>query len=142
MKLLVVNGPNLNMLGIREPEIYGNKTYEDLENYIFDLCSDSNIECEIFQSNCEGEIVDEIQNAYGQVDAIVINAAAYSHTSIAIMDAIKAVGIKTVEVHLSDVNLREDFRKKSYVALACEKTFMGKGFESYKKAIEYLANTK
>ena len=138
MKILVINGPNLNMLGIREPQIYGKETYEDLKTYIFNVCKNGNIEVEIFQSNHEGEIVDKIQSAYGNFDAIVINPAAYTHTSVAILDALKAVSLPTVEVHLSDVSKREDFRSISYVRQACVETYAGFGFEGYKKAILLL----
>lgn len=137
--ILVINGPNLNMLGIREPEIYGGQTYEVLVALIQEWAEDLDCQVECFQSNHEGEIVDEIQEAYGQFDGIVINPAAYTHTSIAILDALKAVGIPAVEVHISDVNTREDFRKVSYAGLACEAHFIGLGFEGYKKALEYLA---
>ena len=138
MKLLVINGPNMNMLGIREPEIYGHATYADLVRYIKDICTQKNIQCEIFQSNHEGDIIDKIQDAYMISDAIVINPAAYSHTSIAIADAIKSVGLPAVEVHLSDITKREDFRKHSYTANVCIKTVTGKGFEGYKEAILLL----
>ena len=138
MKLLVINGPNLNMLGIREPDIYGRQTYKDLEDYVNQICAQKGIACEVFQSNHEGEIVDKIQAAYGNVDGIVINPAAYTHTSVAILDALKAVCIPAVEVHLSDVNQRESFRHISYAGMACEKTYAGFGFEGYKMAIEYL----
>lgn len=138
MKLLVINGPNLNMLGIREPDIYGRQTYKDLEYYVNQICAQKGIACEVFQSNHEGEIVDKIQAAYGNVDGIVINPAAYTHTSVAILDALKAVCIPAVEVHLSDVNQRESFRHISYAGMACEKTYAGFGFEGYKMAIEYL----
>lgn len=138
MKLLVINGPNMNMLGIREPEIYGHATYADLVRYIKDICTQNNIQCEIFQSNHEGDIIDKIQDAYMISDAIVINPAAYSHTSIAIADAIKSVGLPAVEVHLSDITKRENFRKHSYTANVCIKTVTGKGFEGYKEAILFL----
>ncbi|MDP4132881.1 MAG: type II 3-dehydroquinate dehydratase [Bacillota bacterium] len=138
MKLLIINGPNLNMLGIREPDIYGKRTYADLLTYIENLCKNENLEAEVFQSNHEGAIVDKIQDAYGIINGIVINPAAYTHTSVAILDAVKAVGLPTVEVHLSDVSKREDFRKISYIRNACIKTFSGKGFDSYKEAILYL----
>lgn len=138
MKLLIINGPNLNMLGIREPEIYGYRTYRDLEEYLHACCQEIGAECSIFQSNHEGAIVDRIQEAYGRVDGIVINAAAYTHTSIAILDALKAVSIPAVEVHLTDVSAREEFRHVSYVGMACEKRYSGAGFESYKEAINYL----
>lgn len=138
MKLLVINGPNLNMLGIREPDIYGRQTYQDLVNYVNQICARKGIACEVFQSNHEGDIVDKIQAAYGNTDGIVINPAAYTHTSVAILDALKAVCIPAVEVHLSDVNARESFRHISYAGMACEKTYAGFGFEGYKMAIEYL----
>ena len=138
MKLLVINGPNLNMLGIREPDIYGRQTYQDLVNYVNQVCARKGIDCEVFQSNHEGDIVDKIQAAYGNTDGIVINPAAYTHTSVAILDALKAVCIPAVEVHLSDVNSRESFRHISYAGMACEKTYAGFGFEGYKMAIEYL----
>ena len=139
MKILVVNGPNLNMLGLREPEIYGNKTYNDLENFVKSVCDGENIECEIYQSNHEGDIVDTIQKTYyNGVDAIVINPAAYTHTSVAILDALKAVSLPAVEVHLSDVRSREDFRQISYAGMACIKTYMGLGFEGYRQAILFL----
>lgn len=140
MKLLIINGPNLNMLGIREPDIYGRQTYQDLENYVNQICTEKGINCQVFQSNHEGAIVDRIQEAYGKVDGIVINPAAYTHTSVAILDALKAVCIPAVEVHLSDVNAREGFRHVSYAGMACEKTFAGFGFAGYKMAIEYLAD--
>ena len=138
MKLLVINGPNLNMLGIREPDIYGRQTYKDLVDYVNQICARKGIACEVFQSNHEGDIVDKIQAAYGNTDGIVINPAAYTHTSVAILDALKAVCIPAVEVHLSDVNARESFRHISYAGMACEKTYAGFGFEGYKMAIEYL----
>ncbi|MCI7741575.1 MAG: type II 3-dehydroquinate dehydratase [Clostridiales bacterium] len=140
MKLLIINGPNLNMLGIREPDIYGRQTYQDLVNYVNQICADKGIVCEVFQSNHEGDIVDKIQAAYGNTDGIVINPAAYTHTSVAILDALKAVSIPAVEVHLSDVNERECFRHISYAGMACEKTYAGFGFSGYKMAIEYLEN--
>ena len=139
MKILVINGPNLNMLGIREPDIYGRKTYRDLEEYVRTAFAEAGAQGEICQSNHEGDIVDRIQEAYGQCDGIVINPGAYTHTSVAILDALKAVGIPTVEVHLSDVDAREDFRKISYVSLAAEKTIKGKGFDGYREAILWLA---
>ena len=138
MKILFLNGPNLNMLGIREPEIYGNRTYADLEQYIRTFSEDLGIAAEIRQSNHEGVLVDAIQEALGSVDAIVINAAAYTHTSVALLDALKAVALPAVEVHLSDVSRREDFRRISYVGMACEKSFAGFGFEGYRMATEYL----
>lgn len=138
MKLLIINGPNLNMLGIREPDIYGRQTYKDLVDYVNQICARKGIDCQVFQSNHEGDIVDKIQAAYGNTDGIVINPAAYTHTSVAILDALKAVCIPAVEVHLSDVNSRESFRHISYAGMACEKTYAGFGFEGYKMAIEYL----
>ena len=139
MKIWIINGPNLNMLGIREPDIYGRKTYGDLEEYIRETFAEAGVQGDIWQSNHEGAIVDRIQEAYGQCDGIVINPGAYTHTSVAILDALKAVGIPTVEVHLSDVDAREDFRKISYVSLAAEKTIKGKGFDGYREAILWLA---
>ncbi len=138
MKILVLNGPNLNMLGIREPDIYGKQSYTDLEAYVDQVCAALDVEVEIFQSNHEGALVDKIQEAYGQADGIVINPAAYTHTSVAILDALKAGGIPAVEVHLSDVSAREAFRQTSYAGLACEKTYAGLGFAGYEKAIAYL----
>ena len=138
MKFLIVNGPNINMLGIREPDIYGRQTYKDLVDYVNQICARKGIDCQVFQSNHEGDIVDKIQAAYGNTDGIVINPAAYTHTSVAILDALKAVCIPAVEVHLSDVNSRESFRHISYAGMACEKTYAGFGFEGYKMAIEYL----
>ncbi|MBO5329934.1 MAG: type II 3-dehydroquinate dehydratase [Anaerotignum sp.] len=139
MKLLVMNGPNLNMLGIREKNIYGAETYEDLKALIEKTFAEQGIEGEIYQSNHEGALVDRIQQAYFDgTDAIVINPAAYTHTSVAILDALKAVSLPSVEVHISDVKEREDFRQISYVGKACEKTIMGKGFAGYVEAILYL----
>lgn len=140
MKLLIINGPNLNMLGIREKNIYGTQTFHDLEKYILDCCAEQKVEAELFQSNHEGAIVDKIQQAYGVIDGIVINPAAYTHTSVAILDALKAVSIPAVEVHLSDVNAREAFRHISYAGMACEEHYIGLGFEGYRRAIEYLAD--
>lgn len=142
MKLLFLNGPNLNMLGIREPGIYGRQTYQDLEKYIRDFCGELGIACEILQSNHEGALVDKIQSALGQADGIVINPAAYTHTSVALLDALKAVSLPAVEVHLSDVSAREDFRQISYVRLACRKTFAGHGFQGYRMAAEALLAEK
>lgn len=139
-KLLIINGPNLNMLGIREPAIYGAQNYETLLSLIQQWAEDLGAETECFQSNHEGDIVDKIQAAYGVFDGIVINPAAYTHTSVAILDALKAVGIPAAEVHISDVNTREEFRKLSYAGLACEAHFIGLGFDGYKKAMEYLVN--
>ena len=142
MKLLFLNGPNLNMLGIREPEIYGRETYEDLEKYIQNFCVKLGVQWEIFQSNHEGALVDAIQAAYRKFDGIVINPAAYTHTSVAILDALKAVALPAVEVHLSDVSRREDFRQVSYAGMACQKTFAGYGFEGYRLAAEFLLTKK
>ncbi len=139
MKILVMNGPNLNMLGIREKNIYGAETYDDLKVLVEKTFTEQGIEGEIYQSNHEGALVDRIQQAYFDgTDAIVINPAAYTHTSIAILDALKAVSLPAVEVHISDVKEREDFRQISYAGKACEKTIMGKGFAGYVEAIEYL----
>ncbi|HIU42709.1 MAG TPA: type II 3-dehydroquinate dehydratase [Candidatus Ventrousia excrementavium] len=138
MKLLIVNGPNLNMLGIREPDIYGRQTYADLCEWVRSVCRREDIECEIVQSNHEGALVDAIQGAYGVCDGIVINPAAYTHTSVAILDALKAVALPAVEVHLSDVSAREPFRQISYAGMACVKTIAGKGFDGYEEAIYYL----
>lgn len=138
MKILVINGPNLNMLGVREPEHYGRETYEKLVEKIQKHCNDLSVEVSFFQSNHEGALVDEIQRAYGRMDGIVINPGAYTHTSIAILDAVKSVGIPTVEVHISKVNEREEFRKISFVRLACVKTIVGHGTDGYLEAIDYL----
>lgn len=138
MKILVINGPNLNYLGIREPELYGKKDYKALVAFCEESAKQLGFDCESYQSNHEGCIVDKIQEAYGKVDGIVINPAAYTHTSVAILDALKAVGIPAVEVHLTDVNAREDFRKISYAGMACVKTYAGYGFDGYKMAMEYL----
>ena len=138
MKLLILNGPNLNLLGLREPSIYGTQNYEALVHFVQDVCKQENIECEIFQSNHEGALVDKIQTAYGVFDGIVINPAAYTHTSVAILDALKAVALPAVEVHLSDVSQREAFRQVSYAGMACVKTYMGLGFEGYRQAVLYL----
>ena len=140
MKVLVINGPNLNMLGIREPDIYGASTYIDLCNMINAHAEKIGVETEIYQSNYEGDIVTKIQDAYKVFDGIVINPAAYTHTSVAILDALKAVGIPAVEVHISDVSKREDFRQISYVRAYCEKTIAGHGFEGYLEAIDFLKN--
>ena len=138
MKLLILNGPNLNLLGLREPAIYGTQNYDALVRFCQNACRAIGAECKVFQSNHEGALVDEIQAAYGVYDGIVINPAAYTHTSVAILDALKAVAIPAVEVHLSDVTQREDFRQISYARLACVKTFMGLGFEGYRQAILFL----
>ena len=154
MKLLVLNGPNLNLLGLREPDIYGRQDYAQLEAFLRDCAAELGAEIEIRQSNHEGVLVeirqtnhegvlvDWIQEAYGVFDGIIINPAAYTHTSVAILDALKAVSLPAVEVHLSDVNSREDFRRISYAGMACEKTFAGYGFDGYKLAMEYLTNKK
>ncbi len=140
MKILVINGPNLNMLGVREPDIYGKKTYADLCDLITDYANKKGIEVKLFQSNHEGDLVDEIQSAYQKFDGIVINPAAYTHTSVAILDAVKAVGIPTVEVHISAVESREDFRQISFIRSACIKTITGLGFDGYLRAIDTLMN--
>lgn len=138
MKLLVINGPNLNLLGLREPGIYGKGTLSDLEDFLRKVGEEEGVELSFFQSNHEGAIVDTIQAAYGVMDGIVINPAAYTHTSVAILDALKAVSIPAVEVHISDVSTRESFRQVSYAGMACVKTYMGQGFEGYAMAIRYL----
>lgn len=138
MKFLIVNGPNLNLLGKREPDIYGKQDYAALVKLCQESCAAEGIDCEVFQSNHEGAIVDRIQAAMEDCNGIVINPAAYTHTSVAILDALKAVQLPAVEVHISDVSTREDFRQVSYVRLACIKTFMGLGFEGYRQAILYL----
>lgn len=138
MKILVINGPNINMLGIREPGIYGKNTYADLLALIEATAREENINIEHFQTNHEGDIVDKIQWAYGKIDGIVINPAAYTHTSVAILDALKAVSIPAVEVHISDVDSREPFRQISYAGMACVKTIKGHGLTGYREAILYL----
>ena len=138
MKILIINGPNINMLGLREPDIYGRQDYKSLIALISKACEEEGIQPEFFQSNHEGDIVDKIQSAYGVFDGIVINPAAYTHTSVAILDALKAVAIPAVEVHISDVKSREDFRQISYAGKACIKTYMGLGFEGYVQAVKYL----
>ena len=138
MKILVINGPNINMLGIREPGIYGSNTFADLLRLLQDTAKELNIDVEQYQSNHEGDIVDKIQWAYGKIDGIVINPAAYTHTSVAILDALKSVSIPAVEVHISDVDSRESFRQISYAGLACCKTIKGHGLLGYREAIEYL----
>ena len=144
MKILVLNGPNLNMLGIREPGIYGTNSFSDLLNLLEKTAREEHIEIEQYQSNHEGCLVDRIQEAYGRVDGIVINPAAYTHTSVAILDALKAVSVPAVEVHISDVDSREAFRQISYAGLACIKTIKGQGLDGYRQAIlflkEYLRN--
>ncbi len=138
MRILIINGPNINMLGIREPDIYGKSTYADLCEMIEVYAAEKGIEVKLFQSNHEGSIVDEIQAALGKFDGIVINPAAYTHTSVAILDALKSVALPAVEIHISDVSSREDFRQISYAGMACEKSFIGLGFEGYLKGIDYL----
>lgn len=138
MKILVINGPNINMLGIREPDIYGKNTFKELLHLINTTAQKNAIEINQYQSNHEGDLVDTIQQAYGVYDGIVINPAAYTHTSVAILDALKSVGIPAVEVHISDVDSREDFRQISYAGLACEKTIKGQGLDGYRQAILYL----
>lgn len=138
MKVLVINGPNINMLGIREPDVYGAESFKALEQFIKNSANDLDISVALFQSNHEGEIVDVIQAAYGFYDGIVINPAAYTHTSVAILDALKAVGIPTVEVHISDISKREKFRQFSYISLVAKKTICGHGFDGYKMALEFL----
>ena len=140
MKILVINGPNINMLGIREPGIYGKQTFADLLELIRQTAREEGLEIEQYQSNHEGCLVDKIQAAYGVFDGIVINPAAYTHTSVAILDALKAVAIPAVEVHISDVDSREPFRKTSYAGMACVKTIKGQGFDGYRQAILYLKN--
>ena len=142
MKILVINGPNLNMLGIREPEHYGKETYADLVEKIQNHCAQKGVEVKLFQSNYEGALVDEIQQAYGVFDGIVINPGGYTHTSVSILDAVKTVAIPTVEVHISKVEEREDFRQISYVRLACVKTITGHGTNGYLEAIDFLIEGK
>ena len=139
MKLLVVNGPNLNLLGSREPELYGRGTYDDLVAFVSRVAADAGVEVEVRQSNHEGVIVDWIQDCAGKFDGLVLNAAAYTHTSVAILDAIKAVKVRTVEVHLTEPKEREEFRRVSFVGMAAERTFSGRGFESYADAIRHFA---
>ena len=139
-KILVINGPNLNMLGIREPDLYGKKDFKALCEYITQSAAELGCEVELYQSNYEGDIVTAIQKAYGTKDGIVINPAAYTHTSVAILDAVKACGVPTVEVHLTDIATREEFRHISYVSAACVARFIGMGFEGYRKGLEFLIN--
>lgn len=139
MKVLVINGPNLNLLGLREPTLYGDRNFDALQAFIRKSAEELGIEVELFQSNHEGAIVDAIQAAYGKFDAILINPAAYTHTSVAILDALKAVALPTVEVHLTDISTREKFRQFSYVSLYAELTICGQGFEGYRKGLEYLS---
>ena len=138
MKILIINGPNMNMLGVREPDIYGKRTYTQLVETICVYCEQRGVDCEFFQSNHEGAIIDAIQAAYGVYDGIVINPAAYTHTSIAIADALRAVAIPTVEVHLSDVQAREEYRRTSYTAEACLAVIAGRGFDGYTDAVQFL----
>lgn len=140
MKILVLNGPNINMLGIREPDIYGKSSFADLLALLDQTAREEQVEIEQYQSNHEGCLVDKIQGAYSRFDGIVINPAAYTHTSVAILDALKAVGIPAVEVHISDVAAREDFRQVSYAGMYCEKTIKGIGLEGYREAVKYLKN--
>ena len=142
MKILVINGVNLNMLGVREPQIYGNKTYKALCTYIKAYAKQKGVKVAFFQSNCEGDLVTAIQKAYKKFDGIVINPGAYTHTSIALLDAVKSVGVPTVEVHISDVESREPFRQISYIRSACVATISGKGFEGYNEAIDILTVKK
>lgn len=138
MRILVINGPNINMLGIREPAVYGSSSYADLCKLIESHAAEKKVEIKLFQSNHEGDIVDEIQAAYGVFDGIIINPAAYTHTSVAILDALKAVALPAVEVHISDVGAREDFRQISYAGMACRKSFIGLGFNGYLLGMDYL----
>ena len=138
MQLLILNGPNLNLLGLREPAIYGTQNYAALEAFCKATCQEAGFGCKVFQSNHEGTLVDEIQAAYGVYDGIVINPAAYTHTSVAILDALKAVAIPAVEVHISDVDSREPFRQVSYAGMACVKTYKGLGFQGYVEAVKFL----
>ena len=140
MKILVLNGPNINMLGIREPKIYGKQTFADLLALLDDTAAQYHVEITQFQSNHEGALVDKIQEALGHYDAIVINPAAYTHTSVAILDALKAVAIPAVEVHISDVDSREPFRQISYAGMYCEKTIKGQGLDGYRQAVAYLVD--
>lgn len=139
MKILVVNGPNLNLLGVREPDMYGSRTYADLVDFVKRIAAECGVDVEVRQSNHEGDIVDWIQECRGKFDALVLNAAAYTHTSVAILDAIKAVQVRTAEVHLTEPKEREEFRRTSYVGMVAERTFSGRGFDSYADAIRYFA---
>ena len=141
-KILVINGPNLNMLGLREPALYGAQNFAALQQFITDCAAELSLDVELFQSNHEGAIVDKIQSAYGIFDGILINPAAYTHTSVAILDALKAVAIPTVEVHISDLSIREDFRQVSYIREACVKTITGHGISGYTEAIDFLLEAK
>ena len=138
-KILVINGPNLNLLGLREPDLYGAQNFEALQGFIVECAAEYGVEVELFQSNHEGVIVDKIQAAYGVFDAILINPAAYTHTSVAILDVLKAVALPTVEVHLTDISTREEFRRFSYISLYAQKTICGKGFDGYKEGLYYLS---
>ena len=138
MKILVVNGPNINMLGVREPNVYGVKTFAELEKCLFEWGKEYGAQIKSFQSNHEGAIIDELQSALGSFDGIIINPAGYTHTSVAILDALRAVGLPTVEVHLTDISAREDYRKVSLISTYAEKVIVGKGFDGYRQAIEYL----
>ena len=138
-KILVINGPNLNLLGLREPSLYGAQNFEALQGFIVECAAEYGVEVELFQSNHEGVIVDKIQAAYGAFDAILINPAAYTHTSVAILDALKAVALPTVEVHLTDISTREEFRRFSYISLYAQKTICGKGFDGYREGLHYLS---
>ena len=142
MNILVINGPNLNMLGVREPELYGRETYGDLIEKIRNHARETGTEVAFFQSNHEGDLVDAIQQAYGVRDGIILNPGAYTHTSVALLDALKTIGIRTVEVHITDVDSREEFRKISYVRAACEKTISGHGTDGYLEAMDYLTGEK
>lgn len=142
MKLLVINGANINMLGVRERELYGEKSYRDLVKFIKKSAKELNVKASVYQSNCEGKIVEKIQRAREKYDGIIINAGAYTHTSIAILDALKATKIKTAEVHLTKIEEREEFRRNSYISLYAEKVITGEGFNGYKKAMEYMAQNK
>ena len=142
MKILVLNGPNINMLGVREPKIYGKQTFSDLLVLLQVAAKEYNVEVQQYQSNHEGDLVDKIQEALGKFDGIVINPAAYTHTSVAILDALKAVSIPTVEVHISKVDEREDFRKISYVSLVAKERIIGHGINGYKEAIDYFTKSK
>ena len=139
-RILVINGPNLNLLGLREPELYGAKNFKALQEFILTVAAELSLEVELFQSNHEGAIVDRIQAAYGVFDGILINPAAYTHTSVAILDALKAVALPTVEVHLTDISTREKFRQFSFVSFYAQKTICGKGFDGYKEGLEYLSS--
>lgn len=142
MKMLVINGPNLNMLGVREKELYGTQNYKELVKYVKAEAKKLQVTVKCMQSNLEGEIVTAVQKAYRKYDGILINAGGYTHTSVAILDALKAVSIPTVEVHLTDIQNREDFRKTSFIGLYAEKTVSGKGFQGYREGLEYLKNRK